>query len=172
MPATTSKPRTARKAATPRPTSVRPEPVEGAATHTQPGIPASEPQPVEVRAGAAARTTLQPLPVVDQLQACCPDLFAGPLSDEDAQVAARLFKALADPARVKLISMIAAAEGQEVCVCDLVDDLDLAQPTVSHHLKVLLDAGLLDRERRASWAFYRLRPGALATVAKALGGVC
>jgi ArsR family transcriptional regulator, arsenate/arsenite/antimonite-responsive transcriptional repressor len=111
---------------------------------------------------------LEGLTLVDELQACCPDLFAAPLSDEDATLAARIFKALSDPARVKALALIAAAEG-EACVCDLVDPLALKQPTVSHHLKVLYEAGLLDRERRASWVYYRIRPEALAVVARALG---
>ena len=80
----------------------------------------------------------QLLPLVDQLASCCPDLFGSELSDEDAARAAAVFKALADPARVRLLSLVARSAGGEACVCDLVDAVDRSQPTVSHHLKVLL----------------------------------
>ena len=102
--------------------------------------------------------------------ACCAPLTEAPISAEDAELAAHVFKALADPARVRLLSMIAAGDPDGTCVCDLNEAVDLAQPTVSHHLKVMLDAGLLERERRASWAYYRLRPGVLQTLATILGG--
>lgn len=111
-----------------------------------------------------------PLPLVDQVAACCPRLTDAPISQEDAKAAARLFKALADPVRVRLLSLIGSAGEGEACVCDLVDTFDLAQPTVSHHLRVLLDAGLVERERRGSWAFYRLRAGALDMAARVLAG--
>ncbi|MCA9849087.1 MAG: winged helix-turn-helix transcriptional regulator [Dehalococcoidia bacterium] len=107
---------------------------------------------------------------VEQLGACCAPLTEAPISAEDAELAAHVFKALADPARVRLLSMIAAGDPDGTCVCDLNEAVDLAQPTVSHHLKVMLDAGLLERERRASWAYYRLRPGVLQTLATILGG--
>jgi ArsR family transcriptional regulator, arsenate/arsenite/antimonite-responsive transcriptional repressor len=112
----------------------------------------------------------QPLELrpLDELRACCPDLFGGVLSDEEAALAASLFRALADPARVKLLSMIAAAPAREACVCDLVDTVALSQPTVSHHLKVLLEAGLVERERRGTWAYYSLRPGALQVLSRAI----
>jgi len=113
-------------------------------------------------------TTIELLPV-DRLQACCTSLVDQAIPHADAEVAASVFKALADPARVRLISMIASAGAEGACVCDLNDALDLAQPTVSHHLKVLLDAGLVERERRASWAYYRLRAGALEGIARILG---
>jgi ArsR family transcriptional regulator len=99
---------------------------------------------------------------------CCPQLLGGALSDEDAQVAARVFKALADPARVRLLSLIASAPGGEACVCDLVESLDLSQPTISHHLRLLLEAGLVDRERRGTWAYYRLRPETVDAMSQAL----
>ena len=107
---------------------------------------------------------------VEQLGACCAPLTEAPISAEDAELAAHVFKALADPARVRLLSMIAAGDPDGTCVCDLNEAVDLAQPTVSHHLKVMLDAGLLERERRASWAYYRPRPGVLQTLATILGG--
>ncbi len=123
-------------------------------------------------------STPQPLALLDSpvdataiaaMQACCPDLFGEAISEEEAVVAARVFKALADPARVRLLSMIAQADQQEACVCDLIEPVGLAQPTVSHHLKVLLDAGLVERERRGSWAYYRLKPDALLAIRRALG---
>lgn len=107
---------------------------------------------------------------VERLGACCSSLTSAPISTEDAELAAHVFKALADPARVRLLSIIAAGDPTGTCVCDLNESIDLSQPTVSHHLKVMLDAGLLDRERRASWAYYRLRPGVLTTLAGILGG--
>lgn len=133
---------------------------------------ASTPAPTE--SAPTARTAkfvdLKPLPLVDEMQMCCPDLMgADIISEDDAQIAARVFKALGDPARVRLLSMIAAAPDEGACVCDLIEPLGLAQPTVSHHLKVLLDAGLLERERRGSWAFYSLRRDAIAAIAGALG---
>ena len=119
---------------------------------------------------AANFASLEPLPLVDEMQMCCPDLMgADIISEDDAQIAARVFKALGDPARVRLLSMISAASDEGACVCDLIAPLGLAQPTVSHHLKVLLDAGLLERESRGSWAFYRLRRDAVAAIATALG---
>ena len=114
------------------------------------------------------------IPVVDQSPAqqagaCCSSLTEAPISVADAEVAAHVFKALADPARVRLLSIIASSGPEGACVCDLNESVDLSQPTVSHHLKVMLDAGLLERERRASWAYYRLRPGVLQTLAGILG---
>jgi ArsR family transcriptional regulator len=99
---------------------------------------------------------------------CCPPLMGDLISDEEAEVAARVFRALGDPARVRLLSMVASSADREACVCDLVPGMDLSQPTVSHHLKVLHEAGLLDRERRGSWVFYRIRPAALAAIGKAV----
>lgn len=98
---------------------------------------------------------------------CCVPV-SQPLSDEEAEATSRVFKALADPARVKLISLIAASG--EACVCELVVPLELSQPTVSHHLKVLVDAGLLEREKRGTWAWFRLRPEALEAAGRALLG--
>ncbi len=100
--------------------------------------------------------------------ACCPAVLDGAISEADAQVAARAFKALGDPARVRLLSLIAAAPSGEACVCDLVDALDLSQPTISHHLRLLLEAGLVDRDRRGTWSYYRLRPETAEAMADAL----
>lgn len=104
------------------------------------------------------------LPLVE----CCPPLLERVVRDDDARLAAGVFKALADPARVTLLSCIASAPGGEACVCDLNGSLRLAQPTVSHHLKVMHDAGLLARERRGTWVYYRVRPEALDAIRRAL----
>jgi ArsR family transcriptional regulator, arsenate/arsenite/antimonite-responsive transcriptional repressor len=85
--------------------------------------------------------------------ACCAPLAASSLSDEEAEGTARLFKALADPSRIRLVNMLLAADGP-VCVCDLTPGTGLSQPTVSHHLKKLLEAGFLRREERGTWAYY------------------
>jgi ArsR family transcriptional regulator len=87
---------------------------------------------------------------------------------EDAVVLARTLRAIAEPARLRLLSLVAAHEGGEACVCELTEPLGLAQPTVSHHLKVLVDAGLLTREKRGVWAYFTLVPGALDAVADVL----
>jgi ArsR family transcriptional regulator, arsenate/arsenite/antimonite-responsive transcriptional repressor len=97
--------------------------------------------------------------------ACCPPLTAQPLSQAQADQIAPLLKALADPVRLRLISLVASHPGGEACVCDLNDAFDLSQPTISHHLKVLHDAGLLDREKRGVWVYYRIRTEALGSVA-------
>jgi ArsR family transcriptional regulator len=111
-------------------------------------------------------TTL-PLLAAD-LVACCSPVAAGVLGDEAAERLARVFKALGDPTRVKLLSLIAAAGDDGACVCDLVEPVRLSQPTVSHHMRQLVDAGLITREQRGKWAYYRLVDGALAAVAGAL----
>jgi ArsR family transcriptional regulator, arsenate/arsenite/antimonite-responsive transcriptional repressor len=93
--------------------------------------------------------------------ACCTPLAAASMSDGEATATAALFKALSDPGRVKIVNLLATAP-DAVCVCDLTPRLGLAQPTVSHHLKKLHDAGLLDREQRGTWAFYSLNRDATA----------
>ena len=98
---------------------------------------------------------------------CCAPL-SSPLSDGDAQSLARVFKALADPARLRLVSLIAAQRDGEACTCELIEPLGLSQPTVSHHLRVLREAGLLSRERRGQWVYYRIVPEQLAAVRLAL----
>lgn len=97
--------------------------------------------------------------------ACCPPLTAQPLSQDQAEQVAPLLKALADPVRLRLMSLVASHAGGEACVCNLNDAFDLSQPTISHHLKVLHDAGLLVREKRGVWVYYRVRAEALASVA-------
>jgi len=101
--------------------------------------------------------------------ACCSPLAREPLSEEQAELVAPLLKALADPVRLRLMSMVASHEGGEACVCDLTEAFALSQPTISHHLKVLHDAGLLDRSKRGVWVFYRARTEALAALAKLIG---
>ncbi|MGC4173791.1 ArsR/SmtB family transcription factor [Demequina sp.] len=100
--------------------------------------------------------------------ACCTPVTADAMSRADAQAVAHALKALAEPARVQIISLVAASSDAEACVCDLQDALGLSQGTVSHHLKVLVDAGFLQRSKRGTWAYYRLIPGALESVAAAL----
>jgi ArsR family transcriptional regulator len=100
------------------------------------------------------------LPVIS----CCAPLATPALSDEEANATATIFRALADPARVRIVNLLASTDGP-VCVCEFVPALDLSQPTVSHHLKKLTDAGLLDRERRGKWAYYTLSGEALERLA-------
>ena len=102
------------------------------------------------------------------LSACCAPVTGGVLDDDTAAGLAHLFKALADPTRVKLLSLIAAADGGEACVCDLIAPVQLSQPTVSHHMKLLVDAGLITREQRGKWAYYRIAPATLAAMGRAL----
>ncbi len=111
------------------------------------------------------------LPLLDLAgaAACCPPLSAEPLSQAQAEQVAPLLKALADPVRLRLMSLVACHPGGEACVCDLNDAFDLTQPTISHHLKVLHEAGLLDREKRGVWVYYRARTEALASLAALIG---
>ncbi|GAB3771192.1 ArsR family transcriptional regulator [Nocardioides ginsengisegetis] len=106
-----------------------------------------------------------------QTVACCSPLTSEPLSIEQAERIAPLVKAIADPVRLRLLSIVASHEGGEACVCDLNDAFDLSQPTISHHLKVLHEVGLLDREKRGVWVYYRLNATALSDVGLLLGGV-
>jgi len=105
---------------------------------------------------------------VQATEECCPSVLAAPLAGARAQELAKGFAALSDPARLRVISILAAAEGGEVCVCDLVEPLGKSQPTVSHHLKVLSDAGLVVGERRSKWVWYSLVPDRLAALREAL----
>ncbi|TMR11128.1 helix-turn-helix transcriptional regulator [Nonomuraea turkmeniaca] len=93
---------------------------------------------------------------------CCSPLAREPLAEDQAVGLARAFKALGDPVRLRIVSLVAGHEGGEACVCDLTASFDLAQPTISHHLKVLKDVGLLTSERRGSWVYYRIVPDRLA----------
>lgn len=112
-------------------------------------------------------STMTLLPVIDAA-ACCAPLTRDPLTQSQADDLARSLKAIADPARLRLISIIAASEGQEACVCDLTEPLNIGQPTVSHHLKVLTDAGFVTRSKRGNWAYYALVPGALDSLSRLL----
>jgi ArsR family transcriptional regulator len=112
------------------------------------------------------------LPIAE-VAACCAPAPGDVLDEEHAVQLASLLKAVADPTRLRLLSMIGAAaarEPGEICVCDLTGPLGLSQPTVSHHLKVLVDAGLVTREKRGVWAWFRPIPGALDTLADVLTG--
>jgi ArsR family transcriptional regulator, arsenate/arsenite/antimonite-responsive transcriptional repressor len=112
--------------------------------------------------------SLNLLPVVDAA-ACCPPLAQEPMTADQAEQVAPLLKALADPVRLRLMSLVASHPGGEACVCDLTGAFELSQPTISHHLKVLYETGLLDREKRGVWVYYRARPAALASLAALIG---
>ncbi|KAB2810975.1 winged helix-turn-helix transcriptional regulator [Pimelobacter simplex] len=111
-----------------------------------------------------------PLPMIqpDDLAACCSPVTGGVVSDDAAQTLAKMFKALGDPTRVKLLSLIAASEDGEACICDMTEPVGLSQPTVSHHMKLLVEAGLAIREQRGKWAYYRVAPHVLRSLATAL----
>jgi ArsR family transcriptional regulator len=105
---------------------------------------------------------------VQPIEVCCAPVTAGVLDEDEAVELAAVFKVLADPARLRLLSMVAASDSGEACACDLVEPVGRSQPTVSHHLSVLVDAGLLTREKRGKWAWYRIVPERLAVVRDAL----
>ncbi|WNM35781.1 metalloregulator ArsR/SmtB family transcription factor [Streptomyces sp. Li-HN-5-11] len=108
----------------------------------------------------------QELEVIGQDAGCCLGLASAPLDEDRAADLAKVFKALGDPVRLRLLSMIASrGEGGEICVCELTPAFDLSQPTISHHLKLLRQAGLIDCERRGTWVYYRMLPGALDRLA-------
>lgn len=106
-----------------------------------------------------------------QTVACCSPLAKEPLSAEAADRIAPLLKALADPVRLRLMSLVASHADGEACVCDLNDAFDLSQPTISHHLKVLHEVGLLERTKRGVWVYYAVKPEALADLGALIGGV-
>ncbi|MGW0434249.1 ArsR/SmtB family transcription factor [Micromonospora sp. NPDC003197] len=99
---------------------------------------------------------------------CCAPISAQRISTEAAAVLAPVLKALGDPVRLRLMSMIASASGGEICVCDLTPAFELSGPTISHHLKTLREAGLVDAERRGTWVYYRARPGIMRQLASLL----
>ena len=105
------------------------------------------------------------LPLADL---CCAPLLREPITATQAADLARLLKALADPTRLRLVSMVAAHEGGEACVCDLTEPLGLTQPTISHHLKVLVENGIFTRRKRGVWAYYALVPAALDALSSVL----
>ncbi|NWF58879.1 MAG: helix-turn-helix transcriptional regulator [Fischerella sp.] len=99
---------------------------------------------------------------------CCSPLLAGRLTPDEAIHLAAIFRVLGEPARLQMLSLIAAQPSREVCACELAEPLGLSQPTVSHHLKVLYEAGLLEKERRGTWIYYRILPEKLALLRGAL----
>ena len=113
----------------------------------------------------------RPLPVIRPMSStqCCAPLAESALSADDAVDLAARMKALADPARLRLLSILLASQDQQACTCDLTEPLGLSQPTVTHHLRKLLEAGLVTSERRGVWTYYRVNPQALAALADVLG---
>jgi len=113
-------------------------------------------------------TRTLPLLAAETGSACCSPVTGGVLGAEEAAQIARTFKALGDPTRIRLLSLIAASDGGEACICDLTDPVGLSQPTVSHHMRQLVDAGLAVREQRGRWAYFRVVDDALDRAARAL----
>jgi ArsR family transcriptional regulator len=120
-------------------------------------------------------TQTQTLPLTDispvSADACSSPLARAAIAPEGADALARSLKALADPARVRILSIVSAHADSEACVCDLTEQLSLSQPTISHHLKVLVEAGFLHRAKRGTWSYYSLVPGSLTSVAEVLAAV-
>ena len=116
-----------------------------------------------------SKSVLELTPV--EAVACCEPVTREPLSAEAAERITPLVKAIADPVRLRLLSLVASHVDGEACVCDLNDAFDLSQPTISHHLKVLHEAGLLDRDKRGVWVYYRVNADALNGISAFLGGV-
>jgi len=108
------------------------------------------------------------LPLVVNEELCCSPLMRQPLTEDQSTELARVFKALGDPVRLRLLSLIASHAGGEACVCDLTDAFDLTGPTISHHLKVLREAGVIDGERRGTWIYYRVLPTTLQALSTVL----
>src|SRR5688572_10115416 len=114
-------------------------------------------------------TLLQVTDVTDTPEAaCCTPLTREAIGADRAEDLARKLKALADPTRLRLVSIVAASDGEEACVCDLIEPVGLSQPTVSHHLRILMEAGFLSRSKRGTWAYYKLVPGALGQLSQLL----
>ena len=110
----------------------------------------------------------KPETVLADAVSCCPPMATSRIPAESAAALSRAFKALGDPIRLQMMSMIASAEDGEVCVCDLTPAFEVSGTTISHHLKVLREAGLVDAERRASWVYYRARPALMRRLATLL----
>lgn len=117
---------------------------------------------VTTTANAPERTAL---PLADE---CCTPLVREPITASQATDLAQILKALADPVRLRLVSMVAAHENMEACVCDLTGPIGLSQPTISHHLKILVDAGIFTRDKRSVWSYYTLVPSALDALSAVL----
>jgi ArsR family transcriptional regulator len=115
-------------------------------------------------ATASMSVNMGSVQTIATIAASCPPLLQGPLAEDEARRLAQALRAIADPARLRLLSLIQAQPGAEACVCHLTEPLGLSQPTVSHHLRVLLEAGLVEREQRGSWAYYRVVPEPLAAL--------
>ena len=119
----------------------------------------------------ADRKTLELIPAARSravVESCAIPLVREPIDETAAAGLAQVFKALGDPVRLRLVSLIGAHQGGEVCVCDLTTAFELTQPTISHHLKVLREAGIITSERRGTWVYYRLEPAALERMAALL----
>ena len=114
---------------------------------------------------------MQVMKLIDVVETCCPVLSTPVIDQDEAERMADAFRVLADPARLRLLSMIAAEPDCEACVCELTEPLSLSQPTVSHHLKVLHDAGFLSREKRGTWVYYRVVPHALEAMRRILAPI-
>ena len=111
---------------------------------------------------------IQDRPALPLAEMCCAPLLREPITAGQAADLARLLKALADPTRLRLVSLVAAHEDGEACVCDLTEPLGLTQPTISHHLKILVEAGIFTRDKRGVWAYYSLVPAALSALSAVL----
>jgi ArsR family transcriptional regulator, arsenate/arsenite/antimonite-responsive transcriptional repressor len=134
--------------------------------HRQLSMPCGYACGVSTPAATAAPARLKArLPLVSE---CCAPLLREPITADQAADLARMLKALADPVRLRLVSMVAAHQGGEACVCELTEPLGLTQPTISHHLKILVDAGIFTRDKRGVWAYYALVPSALDALATVL----
>jgi ArsR family transcriptional regulator len=116
-----------------------------------------------------SKCALEPTPV--EALACCAPVTREPLSAEAADRIVPLVKALADPVRLRLVSLVAAHADGEACVCELNEAFELSQPTISHHLRLLHEAGILEREKRGVWVYHRVNTRALSDLAAVLGGV-
>lgn len=114
--------------------------------------------------------TSSPSPTAAPSEPCCPPLTGAVLDEAQATALAARLKALADPVRLRLLSLLACSESGEICACDLPQLLDRKQPTISHHLKLMTEAGLIEREQRGKWAWFRLAPNGLDELRAALGG--
>ena len=112
--------------------------------------------------------SIQDRPALPLAGTCCAPLLREPITADQAAGLARMLKALADPTRLRLVSLIAARDDGEACVCDLTEPLGLTQPTISHHLKILVEAGIFTRDKRGVWAYYALVPEALNALSAVL----
>jgi ArsR family transcriptional regulator len=125
---------------------------------------------VDILPNVSTSVNMTSMKLLQEIGDCCGPLLSAPLGEEDAETLATALQALADPARLRLLSLIASCPDSEACGCDLTAPVGLSQPTVSHHLKVLHEAGLLDRERRGKWVYFKVRPEPLASLRSVLAG--